>query len=228
MQDIKGKHITIRGYLPQDAQRVMELCSDTGFLGKPIECLFEDRRWFSDLNTKYYLKYEPDSCFIAEADGEFIGYVLGCRKPKQFTLIFYFLIAIPLFLKALFKCLIRQYSSQSRKFIFRLITRGIRERPRRPRSHGHLHINIKEGYRDHGVGRSLVEALLLHFLSLGITNVYGELTFVESRQREDLYARDGMVIYDKKPTTIWGEKLGKAYLMTVLIDIKKLLYALKK
>lgn len=228
MKDNKGKNIAIRNYRPEDGQKVMELCADTGFLGKPIESLFEDRKWFADLNTKYYLNYEPDSCFVAEADGEFIGYVLGCRKPTQFTLVFYFLIAIPLFLKALFKCIIRQYSPRSQKFIFRLITRGIRERPRRPRGCGHLHINIKEGYRGYGIGRSLVEALFFYFLSLGITKVYGELTFVESRQTEDLYTREGFMIYDKKTTTIWGKNLGKTYLMTVLVDIKKMLYAPKK
>ncbi len=219
----QGKLIAIKNCLPDDAPKVRALCAETGFLGEPIDSLFEDRKWFADLNTRYYLKYEPDSCFVAEADGELIGYVLGCRKPTQYALVFYFLIAIPLFLKALLKCLTRQYSSRSRRFLWRLIARGSRERPKRPRGCGHLHINIKDGYRHYGIGRSLFEALFHHFLKRGITKAYGELTFVERRQSMDLYMRDGLLIYDKKPTSIWGETAGNAYLMTVVVDIPRVL-----
>jgi|Deesub1362B_J571_1020462.scaffolds.fasta_scaffold00444_24 ribosomal protein S18 acetylase RimI-like enzyme len=219
--NVKGQKIIIRNYLPVDEKQVRDLCCETGFLGDPIDVIFKDHKWFADLNTKYYLRYEPESCFVAEANREIIGYVLGCKNPLKYTLIFYPLIAIPLFLKAFFKCLTKKYNKESREFIQRLITRGSRERPKRPKKAGHLHINIKEEYRGLGIGRALVENLFHYFLKKGVTKVYGELTFVENRQTEEFYTKHGFIIYDKKPTTIWGNKIKKAYLMTIFMDLEK-------
>ena len=226
--NVRSKRILIRKYKSEDKKQVRELCCKTGFLGKPIDEIFEDHEWFADLNTKYYLKYEPDSCFVAETDGKIIGYVLGCKNPRKFALFFYFFIAFPLFIKALVKCLIGKYDKKNREFISRLILRGSKERPKRPKKAGHLHVNIKDGYRGFGIGRALVESLFYYLLERGVKRVYGELTFIENRQTKELYTKHGFLIYDKKPTTIWGEKVKNAYLMTILMDLEEWVKAQKK
>ena len=43
---------------------VRALCCETGFLGKAIDPVFEDRELFADFLTDYYLKHEPDSAFV--------------------------------------------------------------------------------------------------------------------------------------------------------------------
>ncbi len=214
------EEIVIRRYHPRDREQVRILCCETGFLGNPIDDIFEDRAWFADLNTNYYLQYEPRSCFVAEKNGSILGYVLCSRHPLRFALIFYLFIAFPLFTKALFKCLTRRYSAKSRKFIYRLITRGSLERPKRPRATAHLHLNVKEGFRGMGLGRRLVETLFDYLVKEGVRGIYGELTFVESRQSEQIYTKHGFLIYDKRPTSIWGKLERKTYLMCIKMDLR--------
>ena len=77
------KPFLIRGYRRSDREAVRKLCCDTGFLGDPIDPVYEDRELFADFLTTYYTDHEPGSCFLLEVDGEIRGYLLGSRKPLQ-------------------------------------------------------------------------------------------------------------------------------------------------
>ena len=46
-----------------------KLCCDTGFLGDPIDPVYEDRELFADFLTSYYTDHEPESCFLLDVDG---------------------------------------------------------------------------------------------------------------------------------------------------------------
>src|SRR5437660_8765481 len=71
----------IRGCRKSDREAVRKLCCNTGFLGEPIDPVYEDRELFADFLTTYYTDHEPESCFLLEVDGEISGYLLGSRKP---------------------------------------------------------------------------------------------------------------------------------------------------
>jgi hypothetical protein len=43
----------IRGYRSSDRETVRKLCCDTGFLGEPIDPVYEDRELFADFLTTY-------------------------------------------------------------------------------------------------------------------------------------------------------------------------------
>src|SRR5580765_5486301 len=73
----------IRGYRASDREAVRKLCCETGFLGEPIDPVYQDRELFADFLTTYYTDHEPESCFLLEVDGEISGYLLGSRKPLQ-------------------------------------------------------------------------------------------------------------------------------------------------
>src|SRR2546422_6638559 len=73
----------IRGYRRSDREAVRKLCCETGFLGDPIDPVYEDRELFADFLTTYYTDHEPESCFLLEVDGEIRGYLLGSRKPLR-------------------------------------------------------------------------------------------------------------------------------------------------
>ena len=212
---------SIRSYQPGDKQAVRGLCCDTGYFGRPIDIIFQDREWFADLNTGYYLRYEPDLCFVAEANKQLIGYVLGCGHHLKYTFLFYTIIAPPLFVKAFVKCLFRIYDSKSRDYIRKLVLKGSQERPKKPRQAAHFHINIKQGFRQKGVGKALVQVLFKNLLKRGINNVYGELFHVENLRNESFYTSHGAQIFDKKPTTIFGPELGRVYMMSVLIKLNE-------
>ncbi len=77
------KAFTIRSYRESDREAVRRLCCQTGFLGEPIDPVYEDRQLFADFLTTYYTDHEPESSFVLEVDGEIRGYLLGSRRPLQ-------------------------------------------------------------------------------------------------------------------------------------------------
>ena len=64
---------TIRSYRPSDREAVRRLCCQTGFLGEPIDPVYEDRELFADFLTTYYTDHEPESSFVIEREGELYG-----------------------------------------------------------------------------------------------------------------------------------------------------------
>ena len=44
----------VRAYRPEDRAVIRRICADTGFLGKPIDPVFEDRELFADFLTAPY------------------------------------------------------------------------------------------------------------------------------------------------------------------------------
>lgn len=213
---------TVRLSLPEDREAIRSLCCDTGYLGHPVENVFQDRWWFGDFNTNYYLKHEPDVCFVAEAGNQIIGYILGCKHTKKFGLVFYPFIAIPLILKAAVKSFTGAYDRKSRDYIKRLVFTGSRDRAKRPKRSAYFHFNVNSEYRNQGVGRALIVALIRKFIEDGVVKVYGELLHPEELRDESFYTAHGFTIYDKKQTTLLGEEFGKVYMMTVTADLKEL------
>ena len=103
----------IRSYRSTDREAVRRLCCQTGFLGEPIDPVYEDRELFADFLTTYYTDHEPESSFVLEVDGELRGYLLGSRKPLRNQL-YSFYQNVCLFLRALLRY--RRYNPPSRRF----------------------------------------------------------------------------------------------------------------
>ena len=114
MQAENHQPFIIRGYRSSDREAVRKLCCETGFLGEPIDPVYEDRQLFADFLTTYYTDHEPESCFVLEIDGEIGGYLLGSRRPLQNQL-YAFAQNIILFFRALLRY--ARYHSRSRRFI---------------------------------------------------------------------------------------------------------------
>src|SRR5437899_13107595 len=81
MADDDHRPFLIRGYRRSDREAVRKLCCETGFLGEPIDPVYQDRELFADFLTTYYTDHEPESRFLLEVDGEIRGYLLGSRRP---------------------------------------------------------------------------------------------------------------------------------------------------
>src|ERR1700720_3673516 len=100
MTDDDHKPFLIRGYRRSDREAVRKLCCDTGFLGDPIDPVFQDRELFADFLTSYYTDHEPESSFVLEIDGEIRGYLLGSRKPLRHQ-VYAFAHTVVLFFRAI-------------------------------------------------------------------------------------------------------------------------------
>src|SRR5471032_2926514 len=115
----KVPHV-IRPYRPEDRAAVRAICADTGFLGKPIDPVFEDRELFADYLTRYYTDVEPESTFVCEIDGVVKGYVMGSRFPKKKSR--FETRTVPwLVLRGLWRYFTRPYQATSRRYVHWLI-----------------------------------------------------------------------------------------------------------
>src|SRR4051812_40975323 len=108
------RDFAIRSYRPSDRGAVRRLCCQTGFLGEPIDPVFQDHELFADFLTSYYTDKEPESSFVLEIDGEIRGFLLGSPRPLR-THFFFFRKNIRFFVGAL--CRSPGYDKRSRRFI---------------------------------------------------------------------------------------------------------------
>ncbi|MEY2493220.1 MAG: hypothetical protein QOH24_2171 [Verrucomicrobiota bacterium] len=214
----EGLNYTIRSYRASDRVSVRKLCCDTGFLGAPIDPVFEDRELFADFLTTYYTDHEPESSFVLEGDGEIRGYLLGSRRPLQNQLYAFAQNAV-LFFRALLRY--PRYNARSRKFIRWVIWYGWREVPAAPRLTPHFHINLRPDARRVSTTRALMSAYLNYLYRFGERRVYGQIVTFESRRGEKLFERYGFKVLNRAQITKWKAFYPESvYLSTVIKNLE--------
>jgi hypothetical protein len=208
------KAFSIRSYRESDRDAVRRLCCQTGFLGEPIDPVYEDRQLFADFLTTYYTDWEPESSFVLEADGEIRGYLLGSRKPLRNQL-YSFWQNVSLFLKALARYF--RYNARSRRFIRWTLVHGWREVPASPRRVPHFHINLLPDARRMSTTRALMSAYLSYLYRCGEKRVYGQIVTFESRRGEKMFERYGFKVLNRAKITKYKAFYPESvYLSTVI------------
>jgi GNAT superfamily N-acetyltransferase len=214
----EGLNYAIRSYRASDRVAVRKLCCDTGFLGAPIDPVFEDRELFADFLTTYYTDHEPESSFVLEVDGQIRGYLLGSRRPLQNQLYAFAQNAV-LFFRALLRY--PKYNARSRKFIRWVIWYGWREVPAAPRLTPHFHINLRPDARRVSTTRALMSAYLNYLYRFGERRVYGQIVTFESRRGEKLFERYGFKVLNRAQITKWKAFYPESvYLSTVIKNLE--------
>lgn len=218
---IEAGGLRIRKYRPGDRAAVRWLCCETGFLGQPIDPVFEDRELFADFLTNYYLKKEPESAFVVEtmADGKVSGYLLGCRRPlrNQFhNFAQNFLLFCALVWRA------PRYGAASRKFMRWILLNGWREVPAAPRRTAHFHINLLPEARSVPGTRALIDAYLAYLRARGEKRVYGQMVSFANRRGEKMFQRYGFKLLDRMEITKYRELHPEpVFLCTVVKDLEE-------
>jgi len=212
------KPFTIRSYRNTDRDAVRRLCCQTGFLGTPIDPVYEDRQLFADFLTTYYTDHEPESSFVVEIDGEIRGYLLGSRKPL-FNQLYSFWQNISLFLKALARYF--RYHDASRRFVRWTLAYGWREVPAAPRRVPHFHINLLPDARKMSTTRALMSAYLSYLYRCGEKRVYGQIVTFESRRGEKMFERYGFKVLNRAEITKYKRFYPQSvYLSTVIKNLE--------
>src|SRR5213595_1375417 len=191
----------IRGYRRSDREAVRKLCCDTGFLGDPIDPVYEDRELFADFLTTYYTDHESESCFLLEMDGEIRGYLLGSRKPLRNQL----------------------YALYQNVWLFirALLVHGWREVPAAPRRTPHFHVNLLPDARKVSTTRALMSAYLSYLYRSGEKRVYGQIITFESRRGEKMFERYGFKVLNRAEITKYKAFYPKSvYLSTVIKNLE--------
>jgi hypothetical protein len=215
----EGKSFEIRKFHPADRARVRELCCATGFLGNPIDPVFEDRELFADYLTAYYTDWEPESSFVLLINGEIRGYLLGSRFPfRQQCYGFYQ--NISLFLRGIFRY--PNYSAASKKFVQWILRTAWREVPAAPRRTAHFHINLLPDARDLTKSRMLTDSYLQYLHEHGEKRVYGQMVVFKDRRSEKMFERYGFKVLNKSEITKYrGIHPYPVYLCTVIKDLEE-------
>jgi hypothetical protein len=212
------KSFTIRSYRKSDRAAVRQLCCNTGFLGEPIDPVYEDRQLFADFLTTYYTDWEPESSFVIEVNGEIRGYLLGSRKPLLNQL-YSFWQNVSLFLKALARYY--RYSASSRRFVRWVLAYGWREVPAAPRRVPHFHINLLPDARKMSTTRALMSAYLSYLYRCGEKRVYGQIVTFESRRGEEMFERYGFKVLNRAEITKYKLLYPQSvYLSTVIKNLE--------
>jgi len=213
--------IQLRPYRPGDLEAVRRICADTGFLGSPIDPIFEDRELFADYLTGYYTRFEPEALLVCEVDGEVRGYLMGCRRAllrQAYQFLANFVVAG----KALYRCLRRPYNNASCRFLRWVLMNSWREVPVTPRNMPHFHMNILPDARSVRNTRALIRTFLDFLRSHDCRSVYGQVVTYSGRRTVSLFRRYGFRVIDRVEVTKYRSiHGGRVLLCTVIKDLTR-------
>lgn len=168
--------VTIRPYEAADRAAVRHICFVTGFAGSPVDYQWSDEESFADMFSGYYTDREPESSFVAVADGEVKGYLLGCRDSSKA-----WSPAAPAARHVLRRGL--AFRPGTAGFIWRTVADSLGDRIRhgiRPSDYdfvdpaypAHLHINLLPEIRGTGAGGRLVTTWLEVLRAEGVSGCF--------------------------------------------------------
>jgi len=220
-EDDAFARLQLRPYRPEDLEAVRRICADTGFLGNPIDPVFEDRELFADYLTGYYTRFEPEALLVCEMNGEVRGYLMGCRRPllkQAYQFFANFVVAG----KALYRCLRRPYNGASRRFLRWVLMNSWREVPVTPRNTPHFHINVLPDARSVRNTRALIRTFLDLLRSHDCPSVYGQMVTYSGRRTLSFFRRYGFRVIDRVEVTKYRSMhAGRVLLCTVIKDLTR-------
>jgi len=209
----------VRPYRPEDRAILRDICADTGFLGQPIDPVFEDRELFADYLTSYYTDAEPESTFVCEIDGEVKGYLMGSRFPKR-KAAFERRMLPGLVIRGVWRYFTRPYHAASRKYVWWILTQARKEVPFTPPDIPHFHFNMRPEAKSVGSTRELVDTFLQYLFDNGEKQVYGQVVTYEGRRGNRMFERYGFKVIDQREVTKYRDlHEGKIHLFTILKDL---------
>jgi hypothetical protein len=209
----------VRFYRPTDRAAVRQICADTGFLGKPVDPLFEDRELFADYLTRYYTDWEPESTVVCLKNGILQGYVMGSRFPRRKARFEAWHNGV-LAAKGLWRYFTRPYNAATRQYIKWVVTEGRRQTPFTPPGLPHFHINLLPAARNVPNTKMMLNTMFAYLAKNGEKGVYGQMITFDHRRGERMFAKMGFRVIDQKEVTKYRDHYdGKIFLYTVVRDL---------
>ncbi|HOO56421.1 MAG TPA: GNAT family N-acetyltransferase, partial [bacterium] len=158
---------------PNHRDRVRQIVWDTGFGGDGMEPFFDDIDLFADMLTLYYTDYDSSHNFLALADGEVAGYLLGCPDTSVYEETMKEEI-LPYMLKKLLRGeykLSRKNLRYLRRSIMVLLRKEMVPVPL-DKYPAHLHIDFDSRFRRIGLGSELINTYLDYLRGMGVPGVH--------------------------------------------------------
>jgi GNAT superfamily N-acetyltransferase len=187
---LTGQSFTIRPYEPRDRRAVRFISLSTAMMGEPAARFVDGDEVLADLLTRYHTDLEPQSSFVAEKDGEVIGYLIGALDTAQADRLSFFRTFWPTFFKALFTgFFLKTKNWRLFQQVIPFAFCGGYNMPDFSREYpATLHINILNGHRSMGIGAALMNAYLE---LLSEKKVKGLRMATMSEKAGEFFARSG-------------------------------------
>jgi GNAT superfamily N-acetyltransferase len=148
----------IRPYRKENRESVREIAWATALMGRPASLLFDGKEIVEDILTLYFTDYEPQSCFIAEVDGVVKGYLIGAKNKTVLRKTLRSKIIPRVIIKGIVTG--APLNRKNMIFLYHCIVsflKGDLDLPNFAKTYpAILHINLKEGFRDLGIGSELI------------------------------------------------------------------------
>ena len=194
----------VRPYVPADRVAVMRIAADTAFFGEPVEAFLEDRRLLAEAFCAYYADLEPEHAWVACAEGQVVGYLLGCLDTRAQRRRW----AQKVLPRVAWRALKGRYrlGRRTARYAFahvRALLRGEFPHADLAAYPAHLHINVEAPWRGRGLGRRLIEAFLAQARAAGVVGVHLETTS-QNVAACRLYERLGFRLLAARPTRLWA------------------------
>lgn len=150
-----SKVVSIREYQLKDYEDLREICFRTA-----TGHYRDNKELVAALYCEHYLEYEGEHCFVvADHNDRAVGYVICAPNYKKFAREF----------KANKFAKVRAIS---RKEIFLKRLEFFAMKTFLGNYPAHLHINILDGYQRLGLGHKLINRLLLHLDTMGVSKLH--------------------------------------------------------
>jgi ribosomal protein S18 acetylase RimI-like enzyme len=194
--------VVIRLFQAADRRAVRKICADSADMGKPAERIFPDRELLADMMISYYTDFEPQSLWIAEVEGEVVGYLSGCLDSRRFLRVMIWRIAPGILFQALIRGIFLK--KQVQRFLIAMLKSfklgGFKRSIPFDKYPAHLHIDIREGFRGQGIGQGLMEKFFAQAKNAGIPGIY--LTTRQDNTACRFFERTGFSIAARYPLVI--------------------------
>ncbi|MFA4889711.1 MAG: hypothetical protein WC628_09100 [Candidatus Omnitrophota bacterium] len=211
--------MSIRKFEQRHRQELRDIAYDTALMGEPAGLFFDGKEIICDVLTLYFTDYEPQSCFVAEADFGLAGYLTGAKDKVA---------AEKLTFRKIFPRLLREafhsgvFLKKKNFILLASILAGIlkgqfiapdfnREYP------ATMHINIKNGFRGLDIGSRLVSTFLEYLKYEDVRGVHlatmsdAAGTFFSQQGFKRLYCGKRSyfrhILHKDVPLYIYGKKL---------------------
>jgi len=185
--------VAIRKFKVQDREAVRQIVYDTAFMGEPAGVFFEGKKLFCDALSLYFTDFEPQSCFVVEAGGEVIGYLMGAKDKAAADKLFNKKIFPGLLTKVLFSGVF--FGKKNLSFllnVFFSLLKGQFKTPDFSQAYpATLHINIKFAFRGRHIGAQLVAAYFAYLKEEGVGGIH-LATMLDAAGK--FFAQEGFVL----------------------------------
>ncbi|WP_219416225.1 GNAT family N-acetyltransferase [Pseudonocardia nigra] len=194
----------IRPYAPADRAAVADICVRTGDVGEDASALYPDRDLLPNIFALPYVELEPEFAFVANDDGQAVGYIVGTADTPRF---------VRRFRQEWLPRLAERYppltgepTTPTEGMVNlmhdpeRMLVPQVADHP------AHLHIDLLPGHQGAGLGRALMTTFLRALGAAGVPAVHLEMASANTRARA-FYDRMGfreIVVPGREGSTFLG------------------------